>query len=91
MYMLTVGVAQLRQDLSGYLKRVRGGERLVVTDHNRPVAVLGPIPETAGALDRLLAEGRVTAPAGRGLPDPVEMAGDPQALSRALDELRSAE
>ena len=37
----TVGVAQLRQNLSRYLRRVARGERLVVTDRNRPVAELG--------------------------------------------------
>ena len=44
----TVGVAELRQNLSRYLRRVEQGERLVVTDHNRPVAELGPPPAPAG-------------------------------------------
>ena len=52
MYMNTVGVAQLRQNLSRYLERVQRGERLVVTDRNRPVAELGPPPSTGAALDR---------------------------------------
>ena len=84
----TVGVAELRQHLSRYLRRVEQGERLVVTDHNRPVAVLGPPPATSSALDRLIAEGRVSAPARPGLPAPLVMDGDAQALSRALDEVR---
>lgn len=88
MYMSSVGVAQLRQNLSKYLRRVEEGERLVVTDHNRPVALLGPLPEGTGALARLVEEGRVTAPAGRGLPDPIAVTGDPHALSMALEELR---
>jgi prevent-host-death family protein len=89
MYMLaTVGVAELRQNLSRYLQRVSQGERLVVTDHNRPVAELGPPPTTGSTLDRLVAEGRVARPARRGLPEPLELDGDPYALSRALDEIR---
>lgn len=89
MYMTpTVGVAELRQNLSRYLERVRHGERLVVTDRNRPVAELGPPPSTGAALDRLIAEGRVSRPIRRGLPAPLELAGDPHALSRALDEIR---
>lgn len=89
MYMSeTVGVAQLRQNLSHYLKRIERGERLLVTDRNRPVAELGPPPATGVALDRLIAAGRVSRPARRGLPEPVELAGDPHALSRALDEVR---
>jgi len=83
-----VGVAELRQSLSRYLRRVERGERLVVTDRNRPVAELGPPPTSGVALDRLIAEGRVERPARRGLPEPLELTGDPYALSRALDEVR---
>jgi prevent-host-death family protein len=88
MYMTTVGVAQLRQNLSEYLRRVERGERLVVTDRNRPVAELGPPPATGDALDRLIADGRVSRPLRRGLPEPLKLDGDPHALSRALEDLR---
>ncbi len=89
MYMsTTVGVAELRQNLSQYLQRVANGERLVVTDRNRPVAELGPPPSTGAALDRLIAEGRVAPPRRRGLPGPIQLGGDPEALSRALDAIR---
>ena len=43
--METVSVRELRQHLSIYLRRVATGERLVVTDRRRPVAMLGPLPE----------------------------------------------
>lgn len=84
----TVGVAELRQNLSRYLRRVERGERLLVTDRNRPVAELGPAPSTGAALDRLIAAGRVARPTRPGLPPPLAMDGDPHALSRALDEIR---
>jgi prevent-host-death family protein len=88
MYMTDrVGVAELRQNLSVYLRRVERGERLIVTDRNRPVAELGPA-RTGAALDRLIAEGRVSRPARRGLPGPLQLNGDSHALSRALDEVR---
>jgi antitoxin (DNA-binding transcriptional repressor) of toxin-antitoxin stability system len=67
---------------------VAQGERLVVTDRNRPVAELGPPPSTGAELDRLIAEGRVSRPMRRGLPEPLRLEGDPYALSRALDEIR---
>jgi len=90
MYMSeTVGVAELRQNLSVYLRRVERGERLVVTDRNRPVAELGPVSDTGPELDRLIAEGVVSAPRRRGLPEPIELTGDPDNLSRALDEIRN--
>ena len=84
----TVGVAELRQNLSVYLRRVERGERLVVTDRNRPVAELGPPPATGAGLDRLIAEGRVARPVRRGLPDAITLEGDHRALSRALNEIR---
>ena len=86
--MKTVGVAELRQNLSGYLRRVERGERLLVTDRNRPVAELGPPASRGEALDRLILEGRVSRPTRRGLPDPLRLEGDPYALSRALDWIR---
>lgn len=84
----TVGIAELRQNLSHYLRRVAEGERLMVTDRNRPVAELGPPPTAASALDRLIAEGKVSPPARRVLPEPLRLDGDSRALSRALDEVR---
>jgi prevent-host-death family protein len=86
--MTTVGVAELRQNLSRYLRLVEAGERLVVTERNRPVAELGPPPSTGAALDRLIADGRVSRPVRRGLPESLELDGDARALSRALDEIR---
>lgn len=89
MYMSeSVGIAELRQDLSTYIRRVKDGERLLVTDRNRPVAELGPAPSTGPDLDRLIAEGRVSSPRRSSLPEPLELTGDSEALSRALDEIR---
>jgi prevent-host-death family protein len=89
MYMsATVGVAELRQNLSKYLRRVARGERLVVTDRNRPVAELGPPPASGADLDRLIAAGLVSRPSRRGWPGPLSLEGDPHALSRALDDIR---
>lgn len=89
MYMSgTVGIAELRRNLSVYLRRVAEGERLTVTDRNRPVAELGPAPTAPSALDRLIAEGKVAPPARRDLPEPLRLEGDPRALSRALEEIR---
>ncbi|HET7876421.1 MAG TPA: type II toxin-antitoxin system prevent-host-death family antitoxin, partial [Methylomirabilota bacterium] len=37
-----VGIRELKNQLSRYLKRVGEGERLVVTERGRPVAVITP-------------------------------------------------
>jgi prevent-host-death family protein len=60
-----VGVRELRQDLSRYLRRVRAGERLVVTEHGRPLAVLSPWAEDGDVLDRLIAGGQARRGDGR--------------------------
>jgi prevent-host-death family protein len=87
----TVGIAELRQNLSKHLRRVEEGERLVVTDRNRPVAELIPPATASTALDRLIAEGKVKPPKRKGpLPEPLKLPPgvDPEALSRALEEVR---
>jgi prevent-host-death family protein len=62
-YMDAVGVRELRQNLSVYLDRIKEGERLVVTEHGREVALLTPLPKKEmDVLERLVAEGKATAP-----------------------------
>ncbi len=38
----SVGVRELRDNLSEYLRRVREGELLVITDRGQPIGELGP-------------------------------------------------
>ena len=59
-----VGIRELRQDLSRYLRRVRAGERLIVTEHGRPLAVVSPWAEEGDAVDRLIAGGRARRGSG---------------------------
>lgn len=58
----TVGVRELRQNLSVYLERVKRGEALTVTERGAAVAILRPLPAADNALDRLVAEGRARRP-----------------------------
>lgn len=81
-----VGVRELRQNLSVYLRRVKEGEALEVTEHGRTVARLVPARESKSVLERLIAEGKATR--GRGefddLPAPTGPITD--TVSRALRE-----
>jgi prevent-host-death family protein len=80
----TVGVRELRQNLSVYLERVKRGEVLTVTEHGRPVARLGPdIPDRADVLDRLIADGRAT----RARQDHRDLALPPAAPGRSLGDI----
>ena len=60
-----VGARELKVRLGTYLRRVRQGQRLVVTDRGRPVAELRPVGGKTGAgavLAELEAMGLVTRP-----------------------------
>ena len=86
-----VGIRELRQYLSRYLRRVAEGETLQVLDRGRPVAILAPLPEQASPVDKLVAAGRLTR-ARRCIQD----LGRPEdkvssRLSRALSEQRAEE
>jgi prevent-host-death family protein len=85
-----VGVRELRQNLSVYLRRVRRGESLEVTERGEPVAVLQPISSAGDPLAALIARG-VAVRRGRGnladLDAPAPVALDLSA-SEALQELR---
>lgn len=54
-----VGVRELRQNLSQYLRRVTAGEHFEVTERNLPVAILAPLQGRSSALGRLISSGRV--------------------------------
>ena len=56
-----IGVRELRQNLSVHLRRVIAGETFEVTERGRTVAVLSPLHESATPLERLKAQGRITA------------------------------
>jgi prevent-host-death family protein len=77
MLRVDVGIRELRADLSRWVKRVRDGEEIVVTDRGKPVARLVPM-EGQRKIDELIAAG-IVRPAPRPwrgkLPKPIEGAG----------------
>jgi prevent-host-death family protein len=60
-----VGVRELRQNLSRYLERVKGGEGLVVTERGRAVARLIPAGASADRYAELAQRYGATVPLGR--------------------------
>lgn len=85
----TVGVRELRQNLSVYLDRVKKGEALTVTEHGAAVAILRPLANAPTVLARLVAEGRAAAPARAvgNLPRPLTVSLE-KPLARILDDIR---
>ena len=91
----TVGIRELKDNLSEYVRRVETGERILVTAHGRIVAELGPPGvgrhgQRPSRYDQLVAEGVITAAKETG--DPLEGwvgLGLPRGTAAALiDELR---
>jgi prevent-host-death family protein len=83
-----VGVRELRQNLTQYLRRVARGERLEVTERGKPVAILGPLDESGSALRELVASGRATPPQGDLLDLPPPRGPVSAMGSTTLQELR---
>lgn len=56
----TVGIRELKAHLSRYLKRVRSGARITVTERGRSIATISPVTTRAELAwaDRLVADGR---------------------------------
>ena len=85
-----VGVRELRQNLSVYLRRVRRGEKLEVTERGHPVAVLQPIVAPDDRFARLEAR-EIPLRRGAGnladLPPPARIKLD-RPLTHVVDESR---
>jgi prevent-host-death family protein len=94
--MTTIGIRDLRQRASEYLRRVKAGETFTVTERGIPVAELRPLSRHESVIERLEREGRLT-PANGSLDDFLEKhpplppkPGDPL-LSEILIQMREEE
>jgi prevent-host-death family protein len=88
-----VGVRELRQNLSVYLRRVKRGESLEVTERGKTVARLVP-PSTGDEwLDQMVLAGKIRLGRGRieDLPPPVKLPPGAKPLSEILQEMRDSE
>ena len=88
----TVGIRELKTNLSRHLKRVRSGTRLLVTEHGRSIATIHPV-ETSGDIDwahQLVAEGRAHWNGGKptGGTKPATLTGKRTASSVVLEDRR---
>jgi len=90
--MKSIGVRELRQRASEYLRHVEAGRAFEITARGRPVALLVPLRGT-GHVERLVRRGRVIPPTGDllGLGPPMRpVAGRPRP-SAVLTRARSRE
>lgn len=84
-----VGVRELRQNLSVYLRKVVKGATLEVTEHGHPVALLVPVPVASGPVAQLVAAGRAQTPVGSLLDLLPPKGRATKGLPRALEDERS--
>jgi prevent-host-death family protein len=90
---ISIGIRELRQNASRYLRLVRAGQTITLTDRGEPFAEIHPVKQRGGILEQLIASGRATAPTAsikdfldRYHPEP-RRPGEPT-LSEVLDEQR---
>lgn len=62
--MESIAISDLKARLSEYLRRVKGGERLLITDRGTPVAIVSPLEgdELTGGMNDLIDQGLVRPP-----------------------------
>jgi prevent-host-death family protein len=88
----TVGVRELKDNLSRHLAAVRQGREIVVTDHGHPIARLVPIHGKTSheRLAELMAAGEVTAARERrrSVLDPVVLANGATVTDLVEDQRR---
>jgi prevent-host-death family protein len=87
----SVGIRELKTNLSRHLKRVRAGARLIVTEHGRSIATIAPVDgPDAGWVTQLIADGAAQWSGGKptGAKDPVKLSGGWSASSMVLEDRR---
>ncbi|MDN5871362.1 MAG: type II toxin-antitoxin system prevent-host-death family antitoxin, partial [Nitrococcus sp.] len=62
--MATIGIRELRQHASRYLRRIKQGETLIVTERGEPIAELRPLARHEKTIDRLESVGGITPARG---------------------------
>ena len=97
--MIAVGIRDLKNRLSEYLRTVRRGEVVLVTERGKVIAQVAPPPTYLGlhdeseqaALLRLARSGTVRIADGEipsATAEPLPLLAEPVDLARALDEMR---
>lgn len=90
--MKSVGLREINQAFSRYMKIVKAGEDVLITERGRPIAVIKPVaPETdtATKILHLEADGLLSPPKKKGQPKnhpPISLSG--QSLAQTVSDMR---
>lgn len=63
--MTIASISRLKTHLSGYLKKVKKGNELLITEHNKPVAKIIPFDPPAAHVAELVQSGLARPPQSR--------------------------
>lgn len=67
---LQVGVKELKDNLSAYLRQVKAGATLTITEHGQPIGRLAPVPKSVDErLQELIDSGLITWNGNKFQPD----------------------
>jgi antitoxin (DNA-binding transcriptional repressor) of toxin-antitoxin stability system len=88
-----VGIREMTRQTSKWIHRAAGGETLIITEHDRPIAMLSPIELTGDPhIDQMIRDGLITPAKPGGIeailaikPDP---ANDGIDLAEVISEMR---
>ncbi len=90
--MKSVGLREINQAFSRYMKMVKAGEDVLITERGRPIAVIKPLASETDmdAKIRLLeADGLLSPPQKKGQPQnhpPIALSG--QAIAQTISDMR---
>src|SRR5262249_4215843 len=91
----TMGIREVTRHTSKVIHEAAAGETVVSTEHDRPIAMLVPLPDTGDpAVDQLIREGKLSPESNRGEPAallaimPVA-AGDDSDTADVVSDLRA--
>jgi antitoxin (DNA-binding transcriptional repressor) of toxin-antitoxin stability system len=58
---ITIGIREVTRNTSKVIHRAAAGETVVITEHDQPIAMLVPLPNTGDpVVDRVIREGQLT-------------------------------
>ena len=88
--METIGIRELKENLSRYMKRVKTGERIIVTDRKKEIAIIMPLEKKTNEekIYQLIQRGMACWSGGKpkGMPTRIVSRGD--SVSDAVIENR---
>lgn len=90
--MMSVGVRELKARLSLYLKRATAGERIVITDRGRAIAIISPAKQDSdlAQVEKLVSYGMARWGGGKpkGSSRPARLKGLPSVAETIIEDRR---